>query len=56
MARSFVSNNRTGSLIIKDSLLSGNPSQGFETAGYKGIFFLGSGTAGDKLHDSVANE
>lgn len=40
----FVSNNRTGSLIIKDSLLSGNPSQGFETAGYKGIFFLGSGT------------
>ena len=40
----FVSNNRTGSLIIKDSFLSGNPSLGFETAGYKGIFFLGSGT------------
>ncbi len=40
----FVSNNRTGSLIIKDSVLIGNPSLGFETAGYKGIFFLGMGT------------
>ena len=39
----FVSNNRTGSLIIKDSLLSQNPSMGFETAGYKGIFVLASG-------------
>jgi hypothetical protein len=40
----FVSNNRTGSLIIKDSFLSGNPSMGFETPGYKGIFVLASGT------------
>jgi hypothetical protein len=40
----FVSNNRTGSLIIKDSFLSNNPSAGFETAGYKGIFVLASGT------------
>jgi len=40
----FVSNNRTGSLIIKDSVLSGNPSMGFETAGYKGIFVLANGT------------
>lgn len=40
----FVSNNRTGSLIIKDSFLSGNPSMGFETSGYKGIFVLASGT------------
>ena len=40
----FVSNNRTGTLLIKDSVLSGNPSMGFETSGYKGIFFLGSGT------------
>ena len=39
----FVSNNRTGSLLIKDSFLSGNPSLGFETAGYKGIFVLASG-------------
>lgn len=39
----FVSNNRTGSLIIKDSFLSGNPSAGFETPGYKGIFVLASG-------------
>lgn len=39
----FVSNNRTGSLIIKDSVLSGNPSMGFETAGYKGIFVLANG-------------
>ncbi len=40
----FVSNNRTGSLIIKDSFLSGNPSMGSETPGYKGIFVLASGT------------
>lgn len=40
----FVSNNRTGSLIIKDSYLSNNPSAGFETAGYKGIFVLANGT------------
>ena len=40
----FVSNNRTGTLVIKDSVLTSNPSMGFETAGYKGIFFLGSGT------------
>jgi hypothetical protein len=39
----FVSNDRTGSLIIEDSLLSQNPSDGFETPGYPGIFFLGKG-------------
>jgi hypothetical protein len=37
----FVSNNRTGTLTIKDSLLSANPSLGFETI--PGIFYLGSG-------------
>ena len=39
----FVSNDKTGTLSIKDSTLSGNPSKGFSTAGYPGIFFLGSG-------------
>ena len=39
----FVSNNRTGHLIITDSELRRNPSLGFETAGYPGIFYLGSG-------------
>jgi len=37
----FVSNDRTGSLSIEGSRLSGNPSDGFET--YPGIFFLGAG-------------
>lgn len=37
----FVSNDRSGSLSIQDSLLSNNPSDGFETGGYPGIFFLG---------------
>src|SRR4029077_14672921 len=32
----FVSNNRTGTLVIQDSVLSGNPSMGFETQGYPG--------------------
>jgi hypothetical protein len=40
----FVSNDRSGSLVIKDSQLARNPSKGFETPGYKGIFFLGKGT------------
>jgi hypothetical protein len=39
----FVSNDRTGSLIIRDSFLSKNPSKGFETAGYPGIFVLAKG-------------
>ena len=39
----FVSNDRTGTLRIKQSRLRHNPSAGFETAGYPGIFFLGRG-------------
>jgi hypothetical protein len=39
----FVSNNRTGELRIDRSTLSNNPSLGFETQGYPGIFFLGLG-------------
>ncbi|MFU8872260.1 hypothetical protein [Micromonospora sp. SL4-19] len=38
----FVSNNRTGTLRIEDSTLRRNPSQGFETNGFPGIFFLGA--------------
>ncbi len=40
----FVSNNRTGTLRIEGSTLRRNPSHGFETPGYPGIFFLGAGT------------
>lgn len=40
----FVSNNRTGRLSITDSTLRANPSDGFETSGYPGIFFLGAGS------------
>jgi hypothetical protein len=39
----FVSNNRTGRLSIKNSSLKNNPSLEFETKGYPGIFYLGSG-------------
>lgn len=39
----FVSNDRTGTLAIDRSKLLRNPSQGFETKGYPGIFYLGSG-------------
>ncbi len=39
----FVSNNRTGTLRIEGSTLRRNPSHGFETKGYPGIFFLGAG-------------
>jgi hypothetical protein len=45
----FVSNDHTGTLTVEDSTLRRNPSQGFETAGYPGIFFLGLG------HPTVIN-
>lgn len=40
----FVSNDRTGTLRITRSTLRSNPSRGFATAGYPGIFFLGKGS------------
>ena len=39
----FVSNNRSGELRIDTSTLVRNPSRGFETTGFPGIFYLGSG-------------
>ncbi|WP_438865780.1 hypothetical protein [Paractinoplanes atraurantiacus] len=39
----FVSNDRTGTLKIRNSTLTGNPSAGFATAGLPGIFYLGRG-------------
>ncbi len=39
----FVSNDRTGTLSIRNSTLRRNKSAGFETDGLPGIFFLGSG-------------
>jgi len=38
----FVSNDRTGTMLIKRSRLVHNPSKGFETKGLPGIFFLGA--------------
>jgi hypothetical protein len=37
----FVSNDRTGTLTLESSRLRHNPSAGFETAGFPGIFYLG---------------
>ena len=37
----FVSNDRTGTLTIRNSTLRRNPSDGFET--FKGVFYLGKG-------------
>ncbi len=39
----FVSNDLSGSMVIQDSELCGNPSAGFETQGFPGIFVLASG-------------
>jgi hypothetical protein len=39
----FVSNDRTGELRIMSSVLERNPSRGFETPGFPGIYFLGLG-------------
>jgi hypothetical protein len=38
----FVSNDRTGTMKIEGSSLRRNPSDGFETRGFPGIFFLGA--------------
>jgi hypothetical protein len=38
----FVSNDRTGNVVIRESELRRNPSEGFETNGYPGIFVLAS--------------
>jgi hypothetical protein len=38
----FVSNDRTGTMSIEGSVLRQNPSDGFETRGFPGIFFLGA--------------
>ncbi len=37
----FVSNDHTGNLTIDSSTLTGNPNDGFHTAGFPGIFYLG---------------
>ena len=39
----FVSNDRSGTLKITDSTLKRNPSDGFETKGFPGIFVLAKG-------------
>ncbi|WP_433271736.1 hypothetical protein ACQPZF_13510 [Actinosynnema sp. CS-041913] len=38
----FVSNDRSGTMSVEGSTLRRNPSAGFETPGYRGIFFLGA--------------
>jgi predicted outer membrane repeat protein len=38
----FVSDDRTGTMSIVDSTLTGNPNAGFHTTGLPGIFFLGA--------------
>lgn len=38
----FVSNDRSGTMVVEGSTLRRNPSDGFETPGLKGIFFLGA--------------
>ena len=40
----FVSDNRTGTLTIEHSALPDDPSGGFETAGFPGIFYIGPGS------------
>ena len=39
----FVSNDQTGTLVIKDSVLTNNKSGKFETPGYPGIFVIAKG-------------
>ncbi|NVB43162.1 hypothetical protein G6O69_35390 [Pseudenhygromyxa sp. WMMC2535] len=50
----FVSNDRSGSLVIEDSQLCDNPSAGFETQGYPGIFVLDDDDAPQVSDSSLA--
>ena len=38
----FVSDDRTGTMSIRDTSLDSNVSDGFQTPGLAGIFFLGA--------------
>jgi predicted outer membrane repeat protein len=38
----FVSNDRTGTMVIRDSTLKRNPNPRFHTPGLPGIYFLGA--------------
>jgi len=49
----FVSNNRSGSLILRDSTLKNNPSKGFETSGYPGIFVLDKDNKPELINSTV---
>ncbi len=49
----FVSNNRTGSLILRDSKLKNNPSKGFETDGFPGIFVLDKDNKPELINSTV---
>jgi hypothetical protein len=51
----FVSNNNTGTLVIEDSVLRYNPSDGFETSGYPGVFVQGAGTP-TVINSVISNE
>jgi hypothetical protein len=50
----FVSNDLSGTLVIQDSRLCGNPSGGFETHGFPGIFVLADGDP--QLDNSTLSE
>ena len=51
----FVSNNNTGTLVIEESVLRHNPSDGFETRGFPGIFVQGAGTP-TVINSVISNE
>jgi len=39
----YVSNDRTGNLVIKNTRIIGNSGQSFFTAPYRSIYYLGNG-------------
>ena len=39
----YVSNDRTGNLVIKNTRIIGNSGQNFFTAPYRSIYYLGNG-------------
>ena len=51
----FVSNDRTGTATVTGSTISGNPSAGFETAGFPGMVLPRRPAAVDQLAGSSSN-
>jgi hypothetical protein len=48
-----VSNDKSGSLVIRDSVLRKNPRGAFETPGYPGMFIIAKGDKAQVTNSTI---